>query len=237
MGGQHYLYMVIEGLSRTLNGSLLTTSNLSNKSADAVVTISNRPVIVQSPEPSLDTQFVHNPSGKCTSESILQNNSILDSALVPSKENDHIVLKGDICEETLMDTKTANGSWDCSELNNDSCGKTSALCMKLNQPALNVTQATSVPDRLSSSLEKASENVAASGVKETKTFGSTVCDVNRSSEPIDRSNNNVTSNTMRHSETIVVDSVNNVGDTASNSSLATKSSSIQSDADTQTSEL
>jgi hypothetical protein len=47
----------------------------------------------------------------------------------------------------------------------------------------------------------------------------------------------VTSNTMRHSETIVVDSVNNVGDTASNSSLATKSSSIQSDADTQTSEL
>lgn len=232
-----YLYMVIEGLSSTLNGSLLTTSSLSNKSADAVVTVSNRPVIVQSPEPSLDTQFVHNPSGKCTSESILQNNSIPDSASVPSKENDHIVLRGDICEETLMDTKTANGSWDCSELNNDSCGKTSALCMKLNRPALNVTQATSVPDRLSSSLEKASENVAASGVKETKTFGSAVCDVDRSAEPIDRSNNNVTSNTMRHSETIVVDSVNNVGDTASNSSLATKSSSIQSDADTQTSEL
>uniref|UniRef100_A0A804UK63 Protein HUA2-LIKE 3 n=1 Tax=Zea mays TaxID=4577 RepID=A0A804UK63_MAIZE len=221
----------------TLNGSLLTASSLSNKSADAVVTVSNRPVIVQSPEPSLDTQFVHNPSGKCTSESILQNNSIPDSASVPSKENDHIVLKGDICEETLMDTKTANGSWDCSELNNDSCGKTSALCMKLNRPALNVTQATSVPDRLSSSLEKASENVAASGVKETKTFGSAVCDVDRSAEPIDRSNNNVTSNTMRHSETIVADSVNNVGDTASNSSLATKSSSIQSDADTRTSEL
>ncbi|PWZ05555.1 Protein HUA2-LIKE 2 [Zea mays] len=221
----------------TLNGTLLTTSSLSNKSADAVVTVSNRPVIVQSPEPSLDTQFVHNPSGKCTSESILQNNSIPDSASVPSKENDHIVLRGDICEETLMDTKTANGSWDCSELNNDSCGKTSALCMKLNRPALNVTQATSVPDRLSSSLEKASENVAASGVKETKTFGSAVCDVDRSAEPIDRSNNNVTSNTMRHSETIVVDSVNNVGDTASNSSLATKSSSIQSDADTRTSEF
>jgi tRNA(Arg) A34 adenosine deaminase TadA len=86
-------------------------------------------------------------------------------------------------------------------------------------------------------LEKASENVAASSVKETKPFGSAVCDVDRSAEPIDHSNNNVMSNTIRHSETIVVDSVNNVGDTASNSSLATKSSSVQSDADTRTSEV
>ncbi|XP_066379788.1 protein HUA2-LIKE 2-like isoform X4 [Miscanthus floridulus] len=213
-----------------LIGSLLTASSHSNKSADAVVTVSNNPVIVQSPEPSLDTQFVHNPSGKCTSESILQNNTIPDSASVPSRENDS-------CEETLMDTKTANGSCVFSELDNDSCGKTSALCMKLNRPALDVTQATSVPDRLSSSLEKASENVSANGVKETKPFGSAVCDVDRSAEPIDHSNNNVMSNTIQHSETIVVDSVNNVGDTASNSSLATKSSSIQSDADTRTSEV
>jgi hypothetical protein len=173
---------------------------------------------------------VHNPSGKCTSESILQNNTIPDSASVRSRENDS-------CEETLMDTKTANGSWVCSEVGNDSCGKTSAPCMKLNRPALDVTQATSIPDRLSTSLEKASENVAASSVKETKPFGSAVCDVDRSAEPIDHSNNNVMSNTIRHSETIVVDSVNNVGDTASNSSLATKSSSVQSDADTRTSEV
>jgi hypothetical protein len=213
-----------------LNGSLLTANSHCNKSADAVVTVSNKPVIVQSPEPSLDTQLVHNPSGKCTSELILQNNTIPDSASVPSRENDSR-------EETLMDTKTANGSWVCSELDNDSCGKTSSLCTKLNRPTLDVTQATSVPDRLSSSLEKASENVAASGIKETKPFGSAVCDVDRSAEPIDHPNNNVMSNTIRHSETIVVDSVNNVGDTASNSSLATKSSSIQSDADTRTSEV
>lgn len=211
-----------------LNGSLSTANSHSNKSADAVVTVSNKPVIAQCSEPSLDTQFVHNPSDKCTSESILQRNTIPDSASVPSKENDHIMLKGD---------KTANGSWVCSELDNDSCGKTSALCMKLNRPALDVKQATSVPDRLSSSLEKASENVAAGGVKETKAFDSAVCDVDRSAEPIDHSNNNVMSNTIRHSETIVMDSVNNVGDTASNSSLATKSSSMQSDADTRTSEV
>lgn len=109
--------------------------------------------------------------------------------------------------------------------------------MKLNGPPLDVTQATSVPDRLSSSLEKASENVVAISVKKTKPSDSTVCDVDRSVEPIDRLHNNVITNTIRHSETVVVDSVNNVGDTASNSSLATKSSSLQSDADTRTSEV
>ncbi|KAL5680384.1 hypothetical protein ACJX0J_006769, partial [Zea mays] len=211
-----------------LNGSLLTANNHSNKSADAVVTVSNKPVIVQCSEPSLDTQFKHTQSGKCTSESTLQNNTIPDSASVPSKENDIMLKEND-----------TNGSWVCSELDNGSCGKTSALCMILNRPGLDVTQTTSVPDRLSSSFEKESENVATSSVKETKPFGSAVCEVDRSAEAeqIDHSNNNVISNTIRHSETIVVDSVNNVGDTASNSSMATKSSSIQSDADTRTSEV
>lgn len=91
-----------------VNDSLLAANNHSNKSADAVITVSNKPVIVQSTDPSVD------PSGKCTSESTLQNNTITDSVSVPSKANDHIMLKGDICDETIMDTKTANGSLVCS---------------------------------------------------------------------------------------------------------------------------
>ncbi|PUZ41025.1 hypothetical protein GQ55_9G470200 [Panicum hallii var. hallii] len=223
-----------------LDGSLSTGNNHSNISADAVVTVSNKSGIVQSPGPSLDTEFVHSPSGKYTSESILQNNAISDSASVPSKANNHgnhIMTKGDICEETHMDSKAVSCSLVCNELDNDVCGKTSALCMKSNEPALDVTQTTSVPDRLSSSLEKASENVVTIDVKETRPFGSAACSVDGTDEPVDHANNNVITNAICHGETVIAESVNNVGDTASNSSLATKSSSIQSDADTRTSEV
>ena len=223
-----------------LDGSLSMGNNHSNISADAVVTVSNKPGIVQSPGPSLDTEFVHSPSGKYTSESIFQNNAVSDSASVPSKANNHdnhIMTKGDICEETHMDSKAVNCSLVCNELDNDVCGKTSALCMKSNEPALDATQTTSVPDRLSSSLEKASENVVTIDVKETRAFGSAACDVDGTDKPVDHASNNVITNAICHGEIVIAESVNNVGDTASNSSLATKSSSIQSDADTRTSEV
>ncbi|KAJ1297064.1 hypothetical protein BS78_01G349400 [Paspalum vaginatum] len=222
-----------------LNGSLSIANSHSNKPAEAVVAVSNKSAIVQSPETYLERQPMHSPSGKYTSESILQNNTAPDSASVPSKANDcenHIMMKDDICEETLMDNKSANCSLVCSELDNDICGKTSALCMKLNGPVLDVTKTTSVPDRLSSSLEKASDVVTV-GVKETKPFGSAACDVERSAEPIDHSNRTVITNSIRHGEIAVAESLNNVGEATSTSSLATKSSSIQSDADTRTSEV
>ncbi|KAK8445873.1 hypothetical protein SEVIR_9G401400v4 [Setaria viridis] len=223
-----------------LNGSLSRGNNHSNISADAEVTVSNKSGIVQSPGPSLDTQSVHSPSGKYTSGSILQNNADSDSASVPSKANDHdnhIMTKGDICEETHMDSKAANCSLVCNELDNDVRVKTSALCMELNEHALDVTQTTSVPDRLSSSLEKASENVVTIDVKETRPSGSAACNVDRTDEPVDHANNSVITKAICHGEMVVAESMNNVGDTASNSSLATKSSSIQSDADTRTSEV
>jgi hypothetical protein len=222
------------------NGSPSTGNNHSNISVDAEVTVSNKSGIVQSPGPSLDTQFVHSPSGKYTSGSILQNNADSDSASVLSKANDHdnhITTKGDICEETHMDSKAANCSLVCNELDNGVCVKTSALCMELNEHALDVAQTTSVPDRLSSSLEKASENVVTIDVKETRPSGSAARNVDRTDEPVDHANNNVTTKAVYPGETVVAESMNNVGDTASNSSLATKSSSIQSDADTRTSEV
>ncbi|CAM0152779.1 unnamed protein product [Urochloa decumbens] len=223
-----------------INGSLSTENNLSNVSTDAVVTVSNKSGIVESPGPSLDTQFVHSPSGKCTSESILHNNTVSDSASVPSKANshdNHAMTNGDICGETHMDSKAANCSLVCNELDNDVYGKASAICMKSNEPALEVTQTTSVPDRLSSSLEKGSENLVTIDAKATRPIDSAACNVNIIDKPVGHPNNNVIINAMCHGDTGVVESVNNMGDTASNSSLATKSSSIQSDADTRTSEV
>jgi len=74
-------------------------------------------------------------------------------------------------------------------------------------------------------------------VKETRPFGSAACNVDGTDEPVDHASNNVITNAICHGEIVIAESVNNVGDTASNSSLATKSSSIQSDADTRTSEV
>ncbi|XP_062211329.1 protein HUA2-LIKE 2-like isoform X2 [Phragmites australis] len=220
-----------------LNGSLSLANNNSNKSADAVVTASNRSAVVQSPRPSLNMEFVHSPTGKTyTSESILQNNN------VPSEANDsdnHIMMKGDICEETHMDSKNTDSSLVCNEVDNVVCGNVSALCMKSSEPAIAVTLTTSVPDRLSSSLEKAGGNAVTKPIigKDTKPIGSAVCDVDRSAEPIDLTNSNVITDAMYRGETVIAESTNNMGDTTSNSSLATKCSSILSDADTRAFEV
>ncbi|XP_062215550.1 protein HUA2-LIKE 2-like [Phragmites australis] len=228
----------------------LANSN-SNKSAEAVGATFNKSAEVQSPRPSLNMEFVHSPTGKMyTSESILQNNNVPHSTSVPSEANDidnHIMIKGNICEGTHMDSKNTNGSLVCNEVDNDVCGKPSALCMKLNEPALDVTLATSVPDRLSSSLEKAGGNAVTKPIggkdtkpisgKDTKPIGSAACDVDRSSEPIEQTNNNVITDAICRGETVIAESTNNVRDTSSNSSLATKLSSILSDADTRAFEV
>ncbi|KAL5217439.1 hypothetical protein ABZP36_018123 [Zizania latifolia] len=229
------------------NGCVSAENGHSIKSVDTVVTTTNRSAIVESSRPSLCTEL-HSPTCKThPSGSILQNNNAPTSASVPSEakyDDNHIVTKGNICEETHIDRKST-----CllvsNTVGNDVCGKGSALSMKLNEPALDGTQTTAVPDRLSSSLGTASVNEVTKSVNSiegTKSVDHRAYDADRSvekcDEPIYRtkfllSNNSATSDSIPHSETVLAESAVNVGDTTSISSLATKSSSIQSDADTR----
>uniref|UniRef100_A0ACD5XQ80 Uncharacterized protein n=1 Tax=Avena sativa TaxID=4498 RepID=A0ACD5XQ80_AVESA len=122
------------------------------------------------------------------------------------------------------------------------------VSMKLSEPALDVTvtQTITLPDLLSSSSGKPCNAVSklTSCSSNTKPLGCPTFEVSRSSEicgePVDPpkllSDNNVSSDSVPHGETVLA-SATNLGDTTSNSSLATKSSSIQSDADTRTSEV
>ncbi|PNT77385.1 hypothetical protein BRADI_1g61937v3 [Brachypodium distachyon] len=121
-----------------------------------------------------------------------------------------------------------------------------AASMKLNDPAFDVTQTISLPDRLSSSLGKSSYNDVTRPVScngHTEPIGCPAYHVDgsdsRCSGPVDQplvSDNNVNSDSVPHGETVLAPAIN-LGDTTSTSSLATKSSSIQSDADTRTSEV
>jgi hypothetical protein len=120
------------------------------------------------------------------------------------------------------------------------------VSMKLNEPALDVTETIAVPDRLSSSSGKPCSDVSKliSGSSDTKPTCCPTFEVKQSydrcGEPVDLpkllSDNNVSSDSVPHGETVLA-SATNLGDTTSSSSLATKSSSVQSDADTRTSEL
>ena len=118
--------------------------------------------------------------------------------------------------------------------------------MKLNDPTLDVTQTMAVPDRLSSSSGKPCNGVSKliSRNSDTKPLGRPTFDVrsyDRCGEPLDQqkvllSDNNVSSDSVPQGETALA-SATNLCDTTSSSSLATKSSSIQSDADTRTFEV
>lgn len=233
------------------NGFVASENSHSNKSADAVVTATNGSAIAESPRPSLCTESMHSPKCKThSSESILQNNSVPASASVPSEaKDDSHVTEGNICEETHVDSKTTDCLLVSSEVGNDDCGKGLALSMKLNESALGGTQTVAVPDRLSSSLGTASVSEVAKPInfnEGPKPVDRPAYDTDRSvqrcDEPIYRpkllsSNNNAISDSVLHNETVVAETVVNVADTASTSSLATKSSSIQSDADTRTFEV
>lgn len=122
------------------------------------------------------------------------------------------------------------------------------VSMKLNEPALDVTQTIAVHDRLSSSSWKPSCNDVSKLISynsDRKPIGCPAFDVNRSDdrcgEPVDRpkfllSDDNVNSDSISRCDTVLASAVN-ICDTTSTSSLATKSSSIQSDADTRTFEV
>jgi hypothetical protein len=181
----------------TLKGCVSSENSHSNKSADAVITTSDKSGIIEGLESS-SMQFMHSSTGKThTPGSILQNNNVVVS-------------------------------------------------MKLNEPALDVTQTIAVPDRLSSSSGKPCNDVSKliSCSSDTKPLGCPTLEVNRSydrcGEPVHLpkllSDNNVSSDSVPHGETVLA-SATNLGDATSSSSLATKSSSIQSDADTRTSEV
>ncbi|CAM0873256.1 unnamed protein product [Alopecurus aequalis] len=121
-----------------------------------------------------------------------------------------------------------------------------AVSMKLNEPALDATQTIAVPDRLSSSSGKPCNDVSKliSCNSDTKPISRPTFDVrsyDRCGEPVDQpkfllSDNNVSSDSVPQGETVLA-SATNLCDTTSSSSLATKSSSIQSDADTRTFEV
>lgn len=181
----------------TLKDCMSSENSHSNKSADAVITTSDKSGIIEGLESS-SMQFMHSSTGKThTPGSILQNNNVVVS-------------------------------------------------MKLNEPALDVTQTIAVPDRLSSSSGKPCNDVSKliSCSSDTKPLGCPTLEVNRSydrcGEPVHLpkllSDNNVSSDSVPHGETVLA-SATNLGDATSSSSLATKSSSIQSDADTRTSEV
>jgi hypothetical protein len=225
-----------------LNSSQSFVNRHSNESAAVVATASNSTATIESPTPSSNTGFEHSPTCKThTSETILQNNNVPDSASVPTeapRSDNHTMIEGAICEENHMAKKSTDPSLVCNEDGNDASGKSSALCIILNESAVDVTQTTSIPDMLSSSLENASGNTVTKLIsgKDTKQIGSGSCDVVKSEEPIGHKNN-MTTDAIHHGETAVAGSANNVGDTTSNSSLATKSSSVLSDADTRASEV
>uniref|UniRef100_A0A0D9VU73 CID domain-containing protein n=1 Tax=Leersia perrieri TaxID=77586 RepID=A0A0D9VU73_9ORYZ len=234
------------------NGCVASENSHSNKSADTVVTSTNRSAMTESPRPSLCTESMHSPNLKTHSESILQNNTVSASPSVPSEAKDadsHIVIKGNICEEIHVDSKNIDCLLVSNEISNDVCGKGSSLSMKLNESVLGNTQTIAVPDRLSSSLGTASVTEVAkliNGNEGTKPVGHPACETDRSVERCDgpiyqsklpSSDNIVTSLSILQNETVLAEPVVNVGDTASTSSLATKSSSIQSDADNRTFEV
>jgi hypothetical protein len=226
-----------------LNSSRSLVNRHSNESADVVATASNSTPTLQSPRPSSNTEFVHSPTCKThTSESILQNNNVPDSASAPTEadcSNIHTMTEGIICKENHINRKSSNPSLVCNEIGNGVSGKSSALCTRLSESAVDVAQTACIPDRLSSSLEKAIGNVVTKLIngKDTKQIGSASCDVNKSEEPMDQTNKNVTTDAIHCGEIAITQSANNVGDTTSNSSLATKSSSVLSDADTRASEV
>jgi hypothetical protein len=196
-------------------------------------------------------QSLHSPTDKRhTSESILTNKNVPASVLAPSEAKDddsHMLTKGNVCEGR-MDSKNTDCSLVSNEADTDFCGKASAS-MKLHEPALDVTHTIALPDRLSSSLGKASGDEVTKPISckdDRETIGCPAYDVDDSvdkcAEPIEQRkllpcDNNVNSDSIPHGETVLVQSAINVGDTTSTSSLATKSSSIQSDADTRTSEV
>uniref|UniRef100_J3LNW6 CID domain-containing protein n=2 Tax=Oryza brachyantha TaxID=4533 RepID=J3LNW6_ORYBR len=235
------------------NGCVASENRHSNKSSDTVVTTTNGSAIAESSRPSLCTESMHSPKCKTQhSESILQNNSLPASASVPSEAKDdesHIVTKDNICEETHVDSKTSDCLLVSNEVVNDGCGKGSALSTKLNESALGGSQTIAVPDRLSSSLGTTSVNEVAKPINCNEGPKPVDCpaydtdrSVQRCDEPIYQSklpssDNNVIGDSVPNNETVLAEPVVNVADTASTSSLATKSSSIQSDADTRTFEV
>jgi hypothetical protein len=226
-----------------LNSSQSLVNIHSNESADVIATASNSTAILQSPRPSSNTEFVHSPTCKThTSKPILQNNNVPDSASAPTEadcSNIHTMTEGIICKENHINRKSTNPSLVCNGIGNGVSGKSSALCTRLSESAVDVAQTACIPDWLSSSLEKAIGNAVTKLIsgKDTKQIGSATCDVNKSEEPMDQTNNNVTTDAIHRGETAITRSANNVGDTMSNSSLATKSSSVLSDADTRASEV
>ncbi|GJN31519.1 hypothetical protein PR202_gb19928 [Eleusine coracana subsp. coracana] len=174
-------------------------------------------------------------------ESIVTNNNVPSSASVPAEakcSGNHTMIEGTICKGYHTDRKINDCSLFCNEVGNDISGKSSAFCKAKNEPSVDVVTAC-IPDQLSSSLEKASENTVTKLIsdKDVKPISSVACGVDKSTEPIDQTNSNVTADAIYRGETAIAESTNNVGDTTSNSSLATKSSSVLSDADTRAFEM